>query len=173
MFCINVRSVRNGPIKPPIVLLPWSHCYCDHIVTVITLLPWSHCYCDHIVTGHLVTAVCLAVDGVWTSWTDWGICSEWCNNGTQNRTRQCVGPFYGGLGCPGEPEQIQDCFLKYCPSRCQLLCPIHQITYTSFINIVVDISEKQLTMFITGERITLAQHSAAPTYTSYSSCHHL
>ena len=74
---------------------------------------------------------------MWAAWNEWGVCSEWCNNGTQNRTRQCVGPYYGGLECPGEPEQVQDCFLKHCPSTSHALC--HTSTaYHLRVNLAID-----------------------------------
>ncbi|KAK7100724.1 hypothetical protein V1264_023622 [Littorina saxatilis] len=73
------------------------------------------------------------VDGVWKDWTEWGPCSVTCGDGTQDRTRVCHGPFYGGANCTGENGQRQHCKPRECPvdgvweewgdwSACSLSC---------------------------------------------------
>ena len=36
------------------------------------------------------------VDGRYQPWTEWSECSVTCANGTQERTRECVGQAHGG-----------------------------------------------------------------------------
>lgn len=55
------------------------------------------------------------VDGVWTAWADWSICSVTCANGTQWRNRTCVGPLYGGMNCTGEEIEERICVTASCP----------------------------------------------------------
>nr|XP_040571099.1 SCO-spondin-like isoform X1 [Lepeophtheirus salmonis] len=41
------------------------------------------------------------IDGIWLSWTQWTTCSKTCGPGTQERTRTCDGPQFGGQSCSG------------------------------------------------------------------------
>ncbi|XP_054841913.1 adhesion G protein-coupled receptor B1 [Eublepharis macularius] len=56
-----------------------------------------------------------AVDGNWNEWSSWSSCSTSCSNGTQQRTRECNGPSYGGAECQGHWVETRDCFLRQCP----------------------------------------------------------
>ncbi|KAK7491979.1 hypothetical protein BaRGS_00016825 [Batillaria attramentaria] len=73
------------------------------------------------------------VDGVWSDWTEWGMCDVTCGGGSQQRQRTCVGPFHGGAACEGEPEERQACNTHHCPvdgllsawgewSQCDVTC---------------------------------------------------
>ncbi|XP_060537689.1 adhesion G protein-coupled receptor B1-like, partial [Pantherophis guttatus] len=55
------------------------------------------------------------VDGNWNAWSSWSSCSTSCSNGTQQRTRECNGPSYGGAECQGPWVESRDCFLRQCP----------------------------------------------------------
>ncbi|NXD14389.1 AGRB1 protein, partial [Nothocercus nigrocapillus] len=55
------------------------------------------------------------VDGNWNEWSSWSSCSASCSNGTQQRTRECNGPSYGGAECQGHWVETRDCFLRQCP----------------------------------------------------------
>ncbi|CAM4512242.1 adhesion G protein-coupled receptor B1 isoform X4 [Caretta caretta] len=55
------------------------------------------------------------VDGNWNEWSSWSSCSTTCSNGTQQRTRECNGPSYGGAECQGHWVETRDCFLRQCP----------------------------------------------------------
>ncbi|XP_078248150.1 adhesion G protein-coupled receptor B1 isoform X4 [Pogona vitticeps] len=55
------------------------------------------------------------VDGNWNDWSSWSSCSTSCANGTQQRTRECNGPSYGGAECQGHWVETRDCFLRQCP----------------------------------------------------------
>ncbi|KAM6102795.1 adhesion G protein-coupled receptor B1 isoform 11-T11 [Theristicus caerulescens] len=56
-----------------------------------------------------------SVDGNWNEWSSWSSCSASCSNGTQQRTRECNGPSYGGAECQGHWVETRDCFLRQCP----------------------------------------------------------
>ncbi|CAK7295104.1 SSPO [Vulpes lagopus] len=66
------------------------------------------------------TAAC-PVDGQWTSWSPWSLCTEPCM-GTVTRQRQCQHPQNGGRTCamlPGGPHatrQIRPCPQDGCPN---------------------------------------------------------
>ncbi|KAM4567594.1 adhesion G protein-coupled receptor B1 isoform 6-T6 [Fundulus diaphanus] len=55
------------------------------------------------------------VDGKWQPWSLWSGCSKTCGGGSQQRNRNCFGPFFGGQPCPGEPEEMRHCNEKKCP----------------------------------------------------------
>ncbi|KAI8516971.1 hypothetical protein Bbelb_055520 [Branchiostoma belcheri] len=52
-----------------------------------------------------------AVDGVWSPWTVWSICSVTCGVGHQTRNRSCDNPepLHGGANCTGTPEDRKPC----------------------------------------------------------------
>lgn len=54
-----------------------------------------------------------AVDGYMTGWSDWGQCTNPCEeNGKKNwkyRTRACVEPSYGGAPCVGAKKVKARC----------------------------------------------------------------
>ena len=52
----------------------------------------------------------ITVDGVWSSWQNWGPCYFDGSEGVQHREKSCIGPFHGGLACPGEvPKEDKSC----------------------------------------------------------------
>ncbi|KAM9426094.1 adhesion G protein-coupled receptor B1 [Pholidichthys leucotaenia] len=55
------------------------------------------------------------VDGKWQPWSLWSGCSITCGGGTQQRSRICYGPFFGGQTCPGDREEVRSCNEKKCP----------------------------------------------------------
>jgi len=58
-----------------------------------------------------------SVDGNWNEWSSWSSCSASCSNGTQQRTRECNGPSYGGAECQGHWVETRNCFLRQCPGQ--------------------------------------------------------
>ena len=67
------------------------------------LTTWSTtCYC-YLSDG--------AVDGGWSNWGEWSLCSSTCGQGTRQRTRSCNNPepSGGGAGCKGDDRQEQQC----------------------------------------------------------------
>lgn len=56
---------------------------------------------------------------MWEQWSDWSACSLSCGGGSQDRQRDCVGPFHGGLECPGNGSESQNCNTHHCPSEYQ------------------------------------------------------
>ncbi|GAB1607433.1 hypothetical protein Ahia01_001026800 [Argonauta hians] len=54
------------------------------------------------------------VDGFWSEWSSWSSCSKSCKGGTQERTRSCNEPKYGGQICLGNKIQLQKCNVKDC-----------------------------------------------------------
>ena len=53
------------------------------------------------------------VNGMWSIWGDWGVCSEsvYCNKGSNTRTRSCDNPApqEGGHECPGTSTESIEC----------------------------------------------------------------
>ncbi|XP_076080021.1 thrombospondin-1-like [Mytilus galloprovincialis] len=51
------------------------------------------------------------VDGDWSGWSSWNICSATCDGGIQDRTRTCdaLQPINGGLYCNGTKIESRPC----------------------------------------------------------------
>lgn len=49
-----------------------------------------------------------------SNWGEWGACSQTCNEGVQERNRECRNGNVGDLGCEGETTETKVCYLKAC-----------------------------------------------------------
>ncbi|XP_067679122.1 A disintegrin and metalloproteinase with thrombospondin motifs adt-1-like isoform X3 [Haliotis asinina] len=56
-----------------------------------------------------------AVDGEWTTWSNWGLCNVTCGGGSQSRSRTCIEPKFGGKDCEGDDIQWMGCNDIQCP----------------------------------------------------------
>lgn len=56
------------------------------------------------------------VNGGWSEWEDWSLCSASCDGGNKIRSRTCNNPppGEGGLDCPGPAEEVEDCNTDTC-----------------------------------------------------------
>ncbi|KAL4238338.1 hypothetical protein ACF0H5_003048 [Mactra antiquata] len=52
-----------------------------------------------------------------STWSEWGDCSQSCNEGIRSRTRTCTEPIpqYGGADCVGDTMEEQICLDSNCP----------------------------------------------------------
>lgn len=59
------------------------------------------------------------MDGGFSDWMEWGVCSVTCSTGTHSRTRECIDPTpaYGGADCIGETSETETCDEGPCPSK--------------------------------------------------------
>lgn len=65
----------------------------------------------------LIVIMFIAVNGNWTTWSKWAICSVSCGGGEQSRTRSCSNPvpLHGGDECDGNTTESQSCNHQQCP----------------------------------------------------------
>jgi len=70
----------------------------------------------------LLCLLYIAVDGVWTEWSQWNKCDVSCGNGTSARTRSCTNPppAQGGNDCQGPSQEASECVLADCPGIAEL-----------------------------------------------------
>ena len=73
-------------------------------------------------TVHSVSGDCSdtgknAIDGAWSAFSAWNVCSKTCGTGTQGAGRTCTNPapFNGGAGCAGSASKSQSCNHGACP----------------------------------------------------------
>ena len=66
------------------------------------------------------TQLACAIDGGWSAWYKWSLCSVTCGSGERQRFRECNNPvpLNGGKKCYGNDFEIEKCDTK-------ILCPIH------------------------------------------------
>ncbi|XP_063695438.1 SCO-spondin-like [Bolinopsis microptera] len=59
----------------------------------------------------------LTVDGGWTDFGEWSVCSADCGGGSQSRSKTCTNPSpaNGGQECEGEDEESRTCNPELCP----------------------------------------------------------
>uniref|UniRef100_A0A667YJF4 SCO-spondin n=1 Tax=Myripristis murdjan TaxID=586833 RepID=A0A667YJF4_9TELE len=60
------------------------------------------------------------VNGGWSEWSPWSLCSSECDSGVQTRERLCnsPSPLHGGSSCPGPHIQTRDCNSHPCSGVC-------------------------------------------------------
>jgi len=65
----------------------------------------------------LCGVVCTAVDGGWSEWGEWSVCSRSCGGGQRTRRRLCdsPSPTHGGQTCAGPHLQHGVCNREHCP----------------------------------------------------------
>ena len=57
----------------------------------------------------------IPVDGVFSPWSEWAVCSKDCGGGKRNRSRTCNGRLHGGKECIGSLKGTEDCNTQPCP----------------------------------------------------------
>ena len=55
------------------------------------------------------------VDGAWSEWSAWWLCSVTCGGGLRWRNRTCDGTIYGGDYCVGAANESDVCSTEPCP----------------------------------------------------------
>lgn len=60
------------------------------------------------------------INGEWSSWGSWSVCSKTCGTGSQLRFRTCSNPYprNGGRSCQGSREIRKNCIVQECPTVC-------------------------------------------------------
>ena len=58
----------------------------------------------------------ISVDGNFTDWTPWSLCSKTCGLGQIHRTRKCENPLpqFGGKFCVGNDSEARTCNMGPC-----------------------------------------------------------
>ncbi|XP_078591867.1 SCO-spondin-like [Branchiostoma floridae x Branchiostoma japonicum] len=86
-------------------------------------LSCNNCTCT---AGKMVctTAVC-EVDGNWSLWSTWSVCSVPCGGGAQYRHRSCdnPAPANGGQACAGLDQESQSCNEQLCTGGNETVAP--------------------------------------------------
>ena len=78
-------------------------------------LSYSQEYLNEIFNASDNYIFCFLVNCQWTSWGSWQSCSVTCGGGTQQRTRtKSIEAQNGGLECPGDLYEIQNCNTNSC-----------------------------------------------------------
>ena len=76
------------------------------------------CFGDNTQTKECDSGVPCPVNGGFSQWSKWSICSAKCGKGERTRTRLCdsPAPMYGGADCVGELIQSEVCYAEvHCP----------------------------------------------------------
>lgn len=65
------------------------------------------------------TFLSAGVNGGWSGWGDWGVCSVTCGAGQQEHTRTCTNPppSNGGAQCSGPSKETRPCNKGPCPGK--------------------------------------------------------
>lgn len=74
------------------------------------------------------------VDGGFTDWSSWTICSATCNGGMRKRTRTCTNPVpqNGGQPCTDNASDLEQCSTDACPGNIKHFQRIHYCTFSFY-----------------------------------------
>ncbi|KAK3602546.1 hypothetical protein CHS0354_003798 [Potamilus streckersoni] len=74
------------------------------------------------------------VNGNWSVWSPWSICSASCGGGSRSRLRQCNNPAPGqyGLNCTAQGSETENCNTEQCPK-----CPELPLGNGTKVNVTI------------------------------------
>ena len=63
------------------------------------------------------------VNGDWSAWGSWSVCSQTCGNGSKTQDRSCTNPTpaHGGAECVGSQTKSDYCKIVECQGEFMLL----------------------------------------------------
>ena len=79
-----------------------------------------------------------SVNGSWSNWSIWSLCSKTCGNGTRTRTRTCTSPSptNGGLNCTGRNVEHERCTVRQeCPGEISTRFYLHLNLLSTPVNL--------------------------------------
>ena len=109
-----------------------GHCYTDMQLIPLELIHWEHDLFVHSVAVFISIhsqfhrdsewdnlSLISTVDGEWSAWVEWSICTTSCGLGIQRRFRSCSNPrpAYGGRECNGSRIETRNCNSGSCPGN--------------------------------------------------------
>ncbi|OWF48144.1 Sushi repeat-containing protein SRPX2 [Mizuhopecten yessoensis] len=96
---------------------------CENNSTCVDGIGEYTCQCGIHFKGDLCEIA--MVDGDWSVWSNWSVCSASCGNGTTVRKRLCNNPTpdHGGKDCVGENTDIMICNVENCTGYMQKIVP--------------------------------------------------
>ncbi|XP_023235428.1 A disintegrin and metalloproteinase with thrombospondin motifs 6-like [Centruroides sculpturatus] len=123
---------QYGPDSTPCYNYPKTICrylWCtklngECITNKIPVLDGTECIMGDAIDGFCYDGECMpnntkleSVDGNWSPWTEWSICSRTCGGGIESSRRYCdnPSPMYGGKFCTGERMRYRSCNILDCP----------------------------------------------------------
>ncbi|XP_061165128.1 semaphorin-5A-like [Saccostrea echinata] len=97
--------------------------------------------------GHIVQAQKMRMNGSWSKWGDWSVCTmSLCSVTNRTRSRSCdsPAPTYGGRYCEGDGQDTESCEGQICPTGERLMCaefPDNKITSSALEEKLTEISK--------------------------------
>ncbi|XP_021354696.1 neurogenic locus notch homolog protein 1-like, partial [Mizuhopecten yessoensis] len=100
---------------------------CENNLMCIDEIGGYTCKCDINFKGDCCEIA--VVDGSWSSWGNWSVCSSTCGNGTSTRKRLCNNPTpdNGGNDCLGEATETIVCNMADCIVCTNLTTPANSV----------------------------------------------
>ena len=86
-------------------------------IAIAKVVPVSTHKCLALCSRENLIGVVSIVNGGWTAWSTWQLCSHSCGGGQTLRVRSCTNPRpdFGGQRCSGENSQYTTCNKFPCP----------------------------------------------------------
>ena len=83
------------------------------------VFPITHAHNNNFFLKFCCCCYFFAVDGGFTPYSNYSVCTKTCGTGVQTRTRSCSNPLplFGGRNCSGTYVESRKCNTQPCPSK--------------------------------------------------------
>lgn len=146
-------------------------------IHVVALRHLFHAYCNCLRRlRRLASCPSLSVNGGYSEWSGFSVCTRQCNGGVKVRSRTCSNPFpqHGGQDCQGlgPSSESRHCNTHPCPGNSKKKRRMKRVTHLigQYANRTINIKSKEtsILIFVKIYSLCVPQQRASQSITQYN-----